>query len=220
MPKFQKSQVFEKIKAKLGASQQISDRTINDTLENLMVFAGEETELDAFVAQISGTFVSMDGNLRHEVAEKARLLKEAEPKPKTAEELAAEKAAADAKAKADAEIPSYMKTFMESQEAKLNELTSKLAGVETEKTVTQKREAIIAASKAKYTESLISVAAKNFDFTKDTADVDFDAACVEIGTLLGVKPLAGDPGATKTDVASFAAQKTKLQEQGIIPKDN
>lgn len=193
--KFTKSQVFEKIKAKLGASQQISDRTINDTLENLMVFAGEETELDAFVTQISGTFVSMDGNLRHEVAEKARLLKEAEPKPKTVEELAAEKAAAESKAKLDAEIPSYMKIFMESQESKFNELNAKLAGAETAKTIAQKKEAILTGSKAKYAENLISVAAKNFDFSKETAETEFDAACIEIGALMGVKPPAGGSGA-------------------------
>jgi flagellar biosynthesis GTPase FlhF len=206
MPKFNKSQVFEKIKSKLGASQQISDRTINDTLENLMVFAGEETELDAFVTQISGTFVSMDGNLRHEVAEKARLLKEAEPKQKTAEELAAEKAAADAKAKSELEEPAWAKANRMAQEERFAAMEAKLTGAETAKTIAQKREAILASSKAKYAENVVSVASKNFDFSKEGADVEFEATCTEIRGLFGVKPPASAGGSdVKPDYSAIKA---------------
>ena len=206
MAKFQKSQVFEKIKAKLGASRQISERTINDTLETLMTFAGEETELDAFVDQVSGTFVSMDGNLRHEVAEKARLLKEAEPKPKTAEELAAEKAAADAKAKAELEEPAWAKANRIAQEERFAAMEAKLTGAETAKTIAQKKDAILASSKAKYAENIISVAAKNFDFSKESADTEFEAACTEIGDLFGVKPPAGTgPTEVAPDYAAIKA---------------
>lgn len=82
MPKFNKAQALEKIKAQLilrGEKQEISDRTISDTLESLMMFAGEETELDAFATQILPTFVSMNGNLRHEVAEKVKGIPPANP---------------------------------------------------------------------------------------------------------------------------------------------
>lgn len=77
MPKFEKKAVIEKIKTRLalnGEKQEISDRTISDALENLMAFAGEEMELDAFVAQVSPAFISMNGNLRHEVAEKVKAI--------------------------------------------------------------------------------------------------------------------------------------------------
>ena len=81
MAKFTKEAVVEKIKNILkttGGGQEISDRTINDTLENLMVFANEEVELDAFVAQIQGGLISMNGNMRKEKADAAKVLSDAE----------------------------------------------------------------------------------------------------------------------------------------------
>ena len=83
MAKFTKEAVVEKIKNILkttGGGQEISDRTINDATENLMVFANEEVELDAFVAQIQGGLISMNGNMRREVKEKIEAL----PKPNPA----------------------------------------------------------------------------------------------------------------------------------------
>jgi len=65
--KFQKSEVREKISAILtlnGATQQMTERTFNSTLDTLMKFASEEVELDAFVSQISESFTTIDGNLR------------------------------------------------------------------------------------------------------------------------------------------------------------
>jgi len=54
--KFTKQSVAEKISAILtlnGATQQMTERTFNSTLDTLMKFASEEVELDAFVSQIS-----------------------------------------------------------------------------------------------------------------------------------------------------------------------
>lgn len=81
MAKFTKEAVVEKIKNILkttGGGQEISDRTINDATENLMVFANEEVELDAFVAQIQGGLISMNGNMRKEKADAAKVLSDAE----------------------------------------------------------------------------------------------------------------------------------------------
>ena len=81
MAKFTKEAVVEKIKNILkttGGGQEISDRTINDTLENLMIFANEEVELDAFVAQIQGGLISMNGNMRKEKADAAKVIADAE----------------------------------------------------------------------------------------------------------------------------------------------
>ena len=81
MAKFTKEAVVEKIKNILkttGGGQEISDRTINDTTENLMVFANEEVELDAFVAQIQGGLISMNGNMRKEKADAAKVIADAE----------------------------------------------------------------------------------------------------------------------------------------------
>ena len=81
MAKFTKEAVVEKIKNILkttGGGQEISDRTINDATENLMVFANEEVELDAFVAQIQGGLISMNGNMRKEKADAAKVIADAE----------------------------------------------------------------------------------------------------------------------------------------------
>ena len=81
MAKFTKEAVVEKIKNILkttGGGQEISDRTINDATENLMTFANEEVELDAFVAQIQGGLISMNGNMRKEKADAAKVLSDAE----------------------------------------------------------------------------------------------------------------------------------------------
>ena len=84
MAKFTKEAVIEKIKNILkttGGGQEISDRTINDATENLMPFANEEVELDAFVAQIQGGLISMNGNMRREVKEKIEALPKPNPVP-------------------------------------------------------------------------------------------------------------------------------------------
>ena len=84
MAKFTKEAVAEKIKGILkttGGGQEISDRTINDTLENLMIFANEEIELEAFVAQIQGGLISMNGNMRREVKEKLEAIPKPTPTP-------------------------------------------------------------------------------------------------------------------------------------------
>ena len=81
MAKFTKEAVVEKIKNILkttGGGQEISDRTINEATENLMTFANEEVELDAFVAQIQGGLISMNGNMRKEKADAAKVLSDAE----------------------------------------------------------------------------------------------------------------------------------------------
>lgn len=81
MAKFTKEAVVEKIKNILkttGGGQEISDRTINDATENLMTFANEEVELDAFVAQIQGGLISMNGNMRKEKADAAKVIADAE----------------------------------------------------------------------------------------------------------------------------------------------
>jgi hypothetical protein len=210
------TQIFESLKVKLGASRQISDRTINDTLETLMSFVTEETDLAVFTDLIAPTFVSMDGNLRHEVAEKAKAIEDAKKAAtKTPEQIAAEAAAEAAKAGE----PEWFKAYRESSEQKLTDLQKKFDGVEAAKTIAQKRDEIFGKLKTKYTNELIQVAAKNFDFSKDTAEAEFDAACVEIGSLLGVKPIVGDVTKINSDAAAFAAQKADLQAKGIIPKD-
>jgi len=215
-----KIQVFEKIKAQLGQNQQISDRTINETLETLMSFVTEETELTAFVSLITPTFTSLEGNLRHDVAERARVIEEAaKAKVKTPEEIAAETSAAQEKARLEAEEPAWAKAARIKQEEKLAELERQLAGVTTAKTIDQLKTTLISKNKTAYTEESLEKIAKRFDFTKENAETDFEDMCKDFATPIGVTPPAGVGSIQNPTAAGFAAQKEELQKQGIIPKD-
>lgn len=71
--KFTKEQAFEKLKGELtkgGKTPRLSDRSINDYVENLMEVEAEneELELDAFVSRYKKSLISMNGNVEHDVS--------------------------------------------------------------------------------------------------------------------------------------------------------
>ena len=121
MAKFTKEAVVEKIKNILkttGGGQEISDRTINDTLENLMIFANEEVELDAFVAQIQGGLISMNGNMRKEKADAAKVLSDAEAEKARLAKIEADRIKAEEDArKGVPDEPEWAKKIREKFEA-------------------------------------------------------------------------------------------------------
>jgi hypothetical protein len=209
-------QVIEKINASLGSNKQVTDRSIAETVEALFATVTEETDLEVFSTLATNVCKTMGGQILNEVSTKIAEAKAAEPKQKTAEELAAQKVIDDANAKADSEMPEYMKVFMASQEAKIEKLNAKIAGVETAKTIEQKKNEILTNAKATYTEDSVVKLAKRFDFSKETATTDFAEACADWGTPIGVSPLAGDGGRKGDDAASFAAQKIELEKSGIV----
>lgn len=215
-----KIQVFEKIKAQLGQNQQISDRTINETLETLMSFVTEETELDAFVSLIAPTFTSMDGNLRHEVAERARVIEEAaKAKVKTPEQIAAEATAEQERLKLEAEEPAWAKAARLKQEAILEELRGQIATVTTSKTVDQLKSTLISKNETAYTKESLEKIAKRFDFTKENAEAEFTEMCQDLATPIGVTPQSGVGSIANPTAAGFEAQKIELQKKGLIPND-
>lgn len=64
--KFTKENLRERIATDLGGSRKLSDRSINEMIDTMMQFAGEETELEAFFAQVKPAFVTANGNLINE----------------------------------------------------------------------------------------------------------------------------------------------------------
>lgn len=71
--KFTKQQAFESLKGiltKNGKTPRMSDRSINDYVDNLLEIEkdNEEIELDAFVAKYQKALVSFNGNIEHEVS--------------------------------------------------------------------------------------------------------------------------------------------------------
>ena len=77
----EKKEVFEKIKAKFEKTSQISDRTINETLEPLMAIVTEETTLEDFLKIANPIFETIAGNLRKDVAEAVKNIKVEKPNP-------------------------------------------------------------------------------------------------------------------------------------------
>ena len=137
MAKFTKEAVVEKIKNILkttGGGQEISDRTINDTLENLMIFANEEVELDAFVAQIQGGLISMNGNMRKEKADAAKVIADAEAEKVRLAKIEADRIKAEEDArKGVPDEPEWAKKIrekFEAQELKETESQKKAANAE------------------------------------------------------------------------------------------
>jgi hypothetical protein len=213
--KFTQLQAFEKIKAILGQSQQISDRTINDTLENLMTFAGAEEELDAFIARIQKTITSLDGNLRKEVSDTAKKLEEeAKKKTKTPEEIAAQKLIDDAEAAKLKDEPEWAKVARLANEKRIADLEARLLGDESKRTVEQLRASALEAAKAaKYDEKIINSASRNFDWSKPNADSLFAAECVHFANEFGVTPPAGGTPAPKAIDYEAHAKRLGVSEK-------
>lgn len=71
--KFTKEEAFEKLKGELtkgGKTPRLSDRSINDYVENLLDIEkdNEELELDDFVTKYKKALISMNGNVEHDVS--------------------------------------------------------------------------------------------------------------------------------------------------------
>ena len=173
MAKFTKEAVVEKIKNILkttGGGQEISDRTINDATENLMVFANEEVELDAFVAQIQGGLISMNGNMRKEKADAAKVLSDAEAEKARLAKVEADriKAEEDATKNPPVDEPEWAKKIrekFEAQELKETESQKKAATEAKLKSATSLLEAAGCKSK-----KVLEVALSKIQVTDEMTD--------------------------------------------------
>ena len=81
--KFKKEDVREKIVATLGKTKKLSDRSVDEMLDTVLPFAGEETELDDFVKSIEPMFTTANGNLIKEQADFVKDWETKNPAPKT-----------------------------------------------------------------------------------------------------------------------------------------
>lgn len=234
MAKFTKEAVVEKIKNILkttGGGQEISDRTINDATENLMTFANEEVELDAFVAQIQGGLISMNGNMRREKADAVKAVTDAE-----AEKARLAKVEADRiKAEEDA-----AKGVVKSEaEKKMDAILAKLEAQELKETESQKKAAndVKIANAKKLLETagctskkVLEVALSKIQVTDEMTDEQIKATVLPLYNTEykefygdGQAPISATGGAGAhaiSSVEAFSTQKEELQKKGIIPKDN
>ena len=210
--KFTKEEALKEIKAMLGEKPQISERSILETTETLLPFAGEETELSDFIEKAKPLFKTFEGNLRAEVAEKVKLAKVKEPE-KNPESPSVEIPPEPTPPAADE--PAWFKAFREKSEADVLALQERLKNAEVQKTVEELKTATINKAKGIYPDSVVDAAKLNFDFNKEGAEDAFINSCTEISKLFGVKPAkGGSENPQKVDNSDFKAQ---LRQDGLIP---
>ena len=232
MAKFTKEAVVEKIKNILkttGGGQEISDRTINDATENLMTFANEEVELDAFVAQIQGGLISMNGNMRKEKADAAKVVSDAEAEKVRLAKIEADRIKAEEESKkGGSDEPEWAKKIrekFEAQELKEAESQKKAANAEKIKSAKTLLEAAGCRS-----EDILEFAMLKSVITDDMTAEDIKATVLPVYNTKykgiygdGQAPVSATGGAGSHAISSaeaFSTQKEELQKKGIIPKDN
>lgn len=83
--KFTKEDALKEIKGKIpsnGQTVNLSDRTINEMLDNLMpLIANDDTELSDFVSKVLPSFKVADGNVRNDISVGIKNYKESNPIP-------------------------------------------------------------------------------------------------------------------------------------------
>lgn len=136
--KFTKEQVLENIKAKLANSQKLTDRTILETVEPLLSFASEETELTDFVDRVYPAVDSANRNLIKEQSDFVKNYKPETPAPaqSTTPAPASAPQAFDMNALAEL-IAQNSKTQLETFQQTISELQTKIQSFETQKTVSE-----------------------------------------------------------------------------------
>ena len=229
MAKFTKEAVSEKIRNILkttGGGQEISDRTINDTLENLMLFANEEVELDAFVGQIQGGLISMNGNMRREKADAAKVIVDAKIESDRIAGIEADRKKAEKNPSTDE--PDWAKKMREKFEAQeLKEIESQKKTATDEKLASAKKLLEAAGCVSK---KVLEVAMSKIQVTDEMTDDQIKTTVLPLynteykdfygdGQAPAVSSSAAGAFGTHT-TEGFSAQKEELQKKGIIPKDN
>lgn len=210
-------QVIEKINANLAGNKQVSDRSITETVEALFATVTEETDLEAFSTIATNVCKTMGGQILNEVSTKIAEAKAAEPKPPTAEELAAQKVIDDAKAAELLAEPAWAKANRIAQEERFAAMEAKLTGADVAKTTEQRKADAVAQMKLTYSPEFVDANANYFDFSKEDASAGFTKMCADLGASQGITPLAGNQDKVQTTAADFAAQKVKMQAEGKIP---
>ena len=227
MAKFTKEAVAEKIRNILkttGGGQEISDRTIDDTLENLMNFASEEVELDAFVSQIQGGLISMNGNMRREVKEKIASL----PKPAPATIPVPTPTPTPAPTPVIPDEPEWAKKIREKFEAQeLKDTEAQKKAANDTKIANAKKLLETAGCTSK---KVLEVALSKIQVTDEMTDEQIKAIVLPLYNTEykefygdGQAPVSATGGAGAhaiSSVEAFSTQKEELQKKGIIPKDN
>ena len=177
----EKKEVFEKIKAKFEKTSQISDRTINETLEPLMTIVTEETTLEDFLKIVNPIFETIAGNLRKDVAEAVKNIKVEKPNPPKDE----------SKNKKDNPTDSDEPEWLGKLMSKFDDYDKRFEEEDKRKSAERvKSEAIEKVSKL-YPKNVIEVVTDGFDFNIEDAETAFIEKVGKTASKFGITPEKG-----------------------------
>lgn len=225
--KFKKEDVREKIVASLGKTKKLSDRSIDEMLDTVLPFAGEDTELADFVKSVQPMFTTANGNLINEQANFVKDWELKNPKTKPAE-------------KSEETEDKLAATLEALLEKKLSPLQQELEGYRAERTT----EGIFSQAKAKFLEKhkvdisndrvkrivdrVISTAKAGIG--KDTqVDEVVQTMKSEFDDLAGIAGIdnpyipveaSGGSSGNPNEAAYFQKQREELEKEGFLEKKN
>jgi len=222
--KFTRDEALQDLKAqftKKGKTLKLSDRTISDTLENLMSFATEETELAAFSASAFKTLDSMNGNHIKDTSDFVKEWNEAHPQPTPAPTPTPEPTP-----------PAPSNDFAELIK-KMDAISQELTGIKTKsktEMLIQTAEGLFTAKKPDPKWKGIQDKAKAIVNTRITAETTADVLVEEYdkeynellsafgaeGAYVPADDKGGGGGFREGTAEFYAEQKKQLEAKGII----
>lgn len=218
--KFTKEQVFEKIKAgleKTTLKQKMSDRSINEQIDKLFIFSNEEQEIDDFVEKIFPIFDTSNKNINNDTSVYIE-----EWKKNNDVNVSQQKNQKETKDENTSSIASLIKSAIEEAANpllnKINELNSKVENNEKIKTLEERKLNSIAKAKNLYSDAVINVTARNFDFSIEDAENKFSELLTTNAKDLGFTPKNG--GEHQDDKIDFSEERKRKIEQGLIKENN
>lgn len=198
-----KSKAFEALRADFADNPLVSERTIEEVLENLMLLTNDDTDEEKFLEYATSILKTSEGNARKVAAETAKKIK-AEKKPALKKQVDTDEP--DKEEEDDA--PAWVKKVLE----ELGTVKQKLADDDKRKTAEQIKVAAYEKAKSLYPENVIDVAADGFDFGQEGAEGIFIEKVNRTASKIGVVPQKGEPKEQKPDFSKLRGEIERNDE--------
>jgi hypothetical protein len=198
-----KSKAFEALRADFADNPLVSERTIEEVLENLMLLTNDDTDEEKFLEYATSILKTSEGNARKVAAETAKKIK-AEKKPAPQKKVETDEP--DKEEEDDA--PAWAKKVLE----ELGTVKQKLADDDKRKTAEQIKVTAYEKAKSLYPENVIDVAADGFDFGQEGAESIFIEKVNRTASKIGVVPQKGEPKEQKPDFSKLRAEIERNDE--------
>ena len=218
--KFTKEEALEKIKAKLGNTHKLSDRTISESIEALLELATEETELTAFTNSVAKSLTSANGNIIKRESDFVKEWNEAHPQPTPAPTPAP-----------TPESPVPPATDFAELMRKMDAISQELTGIKTKsktETLIQAAEGLFSAKKPDPKWKSVQDKAKAIvnariaaDTTADVLATEYDREYNDLLSAFGAEGAyvpADNGGGGEVGKGDNQKHVKTLQDSGLLPK--